>query len=254
MGFTPGDPSFIGPYLNPKYAKIFRMAGGGSEGQNEPFVQLGGRNIIQGFKRLGYRAYGSGAVAWFNPVRPTSRILIDDFDDFFFPGNTYSLDQQLEYLERVTAKETGPVFVFLNVGETHVPYFYRGAPWDRLPSPCIPFGNSNDAAECSRRQRACLEYVDAMLGPLLDRFAAANVLVCADHGDAWGENGLWEHGIHDPKVLEVPLFFRLGERPTPSLARRLPLITETLRQDLLVKAKKMVSRFRASRSSRSSSR
>jgi len=47
------------------------------------------------------------------------------------------------------------------------------------------------------------------LAPLLSRFREATVVVCGDHGDAWGEDGLWEHGIHHPAVLEVPLLFRL---------------------------------------------
>jgi hypothetical protein len=47
-------------------------------------------------------------------------------------------------------------------------------------------------------------------------------VACGDHGDAWGEDGLWEHGIHHSKVYEVPLLFRLGEPamkisdPTPA--------------------------------------
>ena len=55
-----------------------------------------------------------------------------------------------------------------------------------------------------------MEWVDARLADLLDGFAGANVVVCGDHGDAWGEDGLWEHGISHPKVLEVPLVCRLN--------------------------------------------
>lgn len=72
----------------------------------------------------------------------------------------------------------------------------------------------NEAAEARRRQVACVEWVDRQLDGLLRRFEHANVLVCADHGDAWGEDGLWWHGFHHPKVLEVPLLFRL-EHPPP---------------------------------------
>ena len=32
-------------------------------------------------------------------------------------------------------------------------------------------------------------------------------------GDAWGEDGLWEHGIHHPTVMDVPLVFRLQHAP-----------------------------------------
>ena len=101
------------------------------------------------------------------------------------------------------------MFAFLNVGETHVPYYYDGAPWHPADNPCIPFSDGNDAAECRRRQRACLEACDRTLAPLLAAFASASVVACGDHGDCWGEDGLWEHGISHPKTLEVPLVFRL---------------------------------------------
>ena len=45
--------------------------------------------------------------------------------------------------------------------------------------------------------------------PLLAAFAGAAIVVCSDHGDCWGEDGLWEHGIHHARTLEVPLLFRL---------------------------------------------
>ena len=32
-----------------------------------------------------------------------------------------------------------PLLLFLNVGETHVPYWHKGAPWDRDDNPCVPF-------------------------------------------------------------------------------------------------------------------
>ena len=62
---------------------------------------------------------------------------------------------------------------------------------------------------CRLRQRACLEYVDALLAPLLEDFFGATVVLTADHGDCWGEDGLWEHGISHRRTLEVPLLMRV---------------------------------------------
>jgi hypothetical protein len=45
---------------------------------------------------------------------------------------------------------------------------------------------------------------------MLDAFARATTIVCGDHGDAWGEDGVWEHGVMHPKVLEVPLLYRIA--------------------------------------------
>jgi len=215
VGFTPGAFDLMEPYVNPKYARLFKMAGGGFSGVSRPWVLLKGRNVIDGFKKLGYRAIGTGAVSWFDPGLPTSRPLVGDFDDFFYSGRPFSVRVQVEYLMRkLQANGSGkPVFVFLNVGETHVPYHHEGAGWSPDHNPCRPFAEDNDAAECRRRQSACLEHVDTELKPLLRLFEDANTVVCADHGDAWGEDGLWEHGINHPKVFEVPLLMRLRHAP-----------------------------------------
>ncbi len=216
MGFTPGVASSPLPMLNPKVGKIFRMAFAGHVGNQSEGFQLEGPNIIEGFRRSGYRTIGTGAVDWFNPATETGAVLGHPFDRFYFPGNTWSLSSQLNWidteLEMVDAAQ--PVFVFLNVGETHVPYWYQDAPWSARPSPCIAFGgDACDSRESARRQRACLEWVDTQLAFLLQYFFASTILVCADHGDCWGEDGLWEHGISHPATLTVPLLLRLRGRP-----------------------------------------
>jgi hypothetical protein len=214
VGFTPGLAGSHEPWLNPKRGKIFKLVGGGYPSKGTEFVTLKGKNIIDGFNRQGYTTLGSGAVGWFDDSTMTATALTGDFDKFFYSGNCWSLDKQLawadEQLQGLIGKK---VFMFLNIGETHVPYYYEGAPWDREYNPCRPFAEDNDADECRRRQALCLQWVDDRLGPLLDRFAHANTIVCADHGDAWGEDGLWEHGIHHPTVLEVPLIYRLQHAP-----------------------------------------
>ncbi len=218
MGFTPGCAEKRESWVNPKYGKIFRMAGGGSKGPGQEWIHLHGRNIIDGFKERGYHTIGAAAMAWFNTAKPTSQALTQDFARFFHSGNSYSLGRQLQWLhaEMLAAPSDQPMFVFLNAGETHFPYYHEGAPWPREVNPCRAFADAtNDADESRRRQRGCVEFIDGRLAPLLAAFEGANVLVCGDHGDCWGEDGLWEHGISHPKTLEVPLLFRL--RPLPSL-------------------------------------
>jgi membrane-anchored protein YejM (alkaline phosphatase superfamily) len=211
VGFTPGIASRAEPFVNPKFGKIFKIGGAGFEGKGTEFMTLSGRNIIDGLQRKGYLAIGSGAVGWFDPATETGKHLTQDFDHFFFPGNSNSLRRQLDWLGP-HLDPARPVFAFLNIGETHVPYYYDGAPWDPADNPCVPFSEHNSADESRHRQKACLEFIDAQLGPLLQAFSAATTIVCADHGDCWGEDGLWEHGIHHEKVLEVPLLFRLADR------------------------------------------
>ena len=217
MGFTPGVQGCTDPWLNPKAGKLFRMAFAGHVGQDgERSFRLEGANIIEGFRRQGYYTIGSGAVDWFNTASDTGVVLAQPFEHFHFAGNTWSLGAQLDWIEEhlAYAPESQPRFVFLNVGETHVPYWHEGADWERWPSPCVPFGSEHcSAVESAHRQRACLEWVDEQLEPLLERFAHGTVLVCADHGDCWGEDGLWEHGISHPATLTVPLLMRVRGVP-----------------------------------------
>lgn len=216
MGFTPGVVCSDEPWLNPKAGKLFRMAYAGFAGRDGDGFQLEGSSVIEGFRRRGYATIGSGAVAWFDPASETGALLGAPFERFWYAGNTWSLRRQLAWIDQQLAslRSDQPRFVFLNVGETHVPYWHEGASWQPWPSPCIPFGGDRcSAAESRRRQLACLEWVDGQLAPLLQRFASGTVLVCADHGDCWGEDGLWEHGVSHPATLTVPLLLRVRGRP-----------------------------------------
>ena len=212
-GFTPGCAELAEPYVNPKYAKFFKLIGPGVPGKAQDFITLPGRNIIDGFKRIGYQTIGSGGVGWFRPDTLSGRSLTVDFENFFWGGRTWALPAQLAFLHKHLSASNKPNFVFLNVGETHVPYYFEGAPWEPKNNPCVPFGLTNDAAECRRRQTLCLQYVDCLLAPLIKAFSNSTIVACADHGDCWGEAGLWEHSVFHPKVFEVPLLYRLGERP-----------------------------------------
>jgi membrane-anchored protein YejM (alkaline phosphatase superfamily) len=214
MGFTPGDAQALQAGVNPKYGKIFRMSQGGIAGKGKEYFLLEGRNIVDGFNRKGFHTIGTGAVGWFNTETETAQNLVGDFQEFYYPGNpsiTWTLEAQLDWLSRKLSVDDAPAFVFLNIGETHVPYYYRGASWSAEDNPCVPFGDSNDADVSRQRQTSALEWVDRTLAPLLKAFSDSTVIACADHGDCWGEDGLWEHGISHPKVLEVPLLFRIGE-------------------------------------------
>jgi len=224
MGFTPGLAGSAEPFLNPKRGKLFKMAYSGSQGfVSDASFLLSGSNIVEGFSAAGYKTIGTGAVDWFNTSTHTGSVLAAPFQRFFFSGNTWSLTSQLSWISRELSciPSNQPVFLFLNVGETHVPYWYEGADWDPWPSPCVPFGGPNCCGDTSRiRQRLCLEWVDAQLKALLQLFLKSTILICADHGDCWGEDGLWEHGISHPATLTVPLLLRVRGQPIGSALDR----------------------------------
>ncbi len=218
VGFTPGIPGAAQPLLDPKYGKLFKIAGIGFAGKGTEGYTLAGSNIIEGFRNLGYTTIGTAAMAWFDPSTATGTHLSRSFDHFLYAG-PYHLGKQMEWVSRRLSYAHGDTFTFVNVGETHVPYWFEGADWSPDDNPCLPFQNRDRAAECRRRQTACLEYVDALLAPLLERHRDGTVIVCGDHGDCWGEDGLWEHGIAHPMTTTVPLVIRYKGRPVERDAR-----------------------------------
>ena len=98
-GFTPGVASIAAPLVNPKFGKIFKLEGPMFPGKGGEAFTLQGQNIVAGFKRLGYAVLGSGAVNWFDPGTPAAQLLIREFDEFFFPGNFWSLARQLAWID-----------------------------------------------------------------------------------------------------------------------------------------------------------
>lgn len=214
-GFTPSDPHSSYPIVNPRVGKLFRLRYGSfpdDDRRRDQFTLLGS-DIVEGFGQLGYTTLGTGAMAWFDERLPTGRTLSENFDSFFYTGAPWGIDTQVAWLtDQLVGFDGQPTFVFLNVGETHIPYWHEGAPWSPDDNPCNPYTpEANDADECRRRQRTCLEYVDSALAPLLQAFSKSSVLICGDHGDAWGEDELWSHGFCHDKVMEVPLLFRTAD-------------------------------------------
>ena len=215
VGFTPGDGLSQEAIVNPKCGKLVRLHGGGSPSRaNDRFV-LRGRSMMEGFNNAGYITAGTGAVKWFDDSSDVGRLLVQDFQHYMYAGNAWSLRKQLQWLSETVGGARRPVFAFINIGETHVPYYYEGAPWSNADVTSRAFASSNNAVESARRQAACLTWVDQAIAPLVGAFSKANIMICGDHGDAWGEGGVWEHGFHHPKVMEVPMIFRVSD-PTPS--------------------------------------
>lgn len=213
VGFTPGVADEAAPFVNPKFARLFRLNHAGHEGIAPPGFLVSGDNVVDGFRRSGYLTLGTAAMGWFNPATPVSEALRHGFEAFQFAGSE-GVRSQLNWLDaQMAAADDRPVFAFMNIGETHVPYHFEGAPWDRDDNPCVPFQTEDRSAECRSRQIACIEYVDRQLADLIERFREATIVICSDHGDCWGEDGLWEHGISHEMTLTVPLMIRYRGEP-----------------------------------------
>ena len=214
VGFTPGATTDPVPLLNPKHAKLFKMRAGGWSAGAAHGYELEGANIVEGFAGAGFLTFGTAAVGWFDPASPTGRHLSSPFQEFLYAPGPGGAEGQAGWLaSRLDAAGDRDVFAFLNAGETHVPYWHQGADWPADDNTCTPFQQVDRRAECEARQRACVEHLDGVLRPLVERFLGSTILLCADHGDAWGEDGVWEHGVAHPSVLTVPMMMRLRGAP-----------------------------------------
>ena len=174
-------------------------------------------NLVRGFRDRGYQTVGTGAMNWFRQESLTA-----DFEHFLYTGT--DADAQIDYLlSEITPDK--PFFGFINFGETHTPYWFKGksshCPVDvrarRMIWPPVEDGPTGQANEAFQHQVACAEYLDSRLPRLFQALPGETLVVLtADHGECFGEDGYWGHGVNHPKVFEVPLaIFRLDHRPLP---------------------------------------
>ncbi|MGW6908433.1 sulfatase-like hydrolase/transferase [Streptomyces sp. NPDC054940] len=117
----------------------------------------------------------------------------------------HQVDQALAVAEKYADR---PLFLFVNVSATHVPHgHYTG-----------------DGVDSWQSQAAALAYADEHLGRLVDRLTSKRrwlIIMCADHGDAFGEDGYYGRGIAHSTVLNVPFAAVLIE-PTTTLTEHDP--------------------------------
>lgn len=110
-----------------------------------------------------------------------------------------SAGEMIESLLKLLAGLHQPWLVFVLFLETHYPYMGK-----------VPLGQGGKATQRAKgAQREAIEYLDQQLGRLFDAIKSAHVLVTADHGEMFGEDGSYGHDprpecalIH-PKLLEV---------------------------------------------------
>jgi arylsulfatase A-like enzyme len=131
----------------------------------------------------------------------------------------------LEWLDQ--GEPDRPFFAFLNYFDAHDPYLPQ-APFDTafaepaypaLPPPAHPGGHHDATPRSQREYDQAIAYLDHEIGNLLraleQRGLLANtlVIVTSDHGEEFGEHGMYGHGhtLYLPG-LAVPLIMALPER------------------------------------------
>lgn len=192
------------PYYNRFKKNLFRIGGRNSSVDSYIEFPLGTENIIAGFEQYGYRTFGCGALEWFKHPN-----LYKPFQDFIFTG--IDLYRQLDYIKNQITLSKQPFFAFINIGETHDPYEHGG----QIPPSLLSrermrsFSNDGFLLEDFNKQISSVEYIDVALADLFSLLEKEHrktlVVVCSDHGECFGEDGLYGHGFYHPKVMEVPL-------------------------------------------------
>jgi membrane-anchored protein YejM (alkaline phosphatase superfamily) len=170
------------------------------------------KDIIAGFNELGYYTVGSGAASWF-----AKEVLTGNFQDFQFKRAQAFTEQQNFITTNLRDKaQDKPFFAFMNLIETHSPYMHYGADREEygikargemsFPPVENPEERKVRGAKLHQAQVEAAEYCDSLLPELFKNLPENTlVILTADHGEAFGEDGFWGHGIYHPTVMNVPM-------------------------------------------------
>jgi len=201
-GLFPSDPHSQEPVYNHRLGPAFKGRGDLFSSQPSLFeVPSGAENIVKGMSMLGYETLGLGGVGWFDSRMATTELwaelFFDSFhwDPAFHETEPQAFERQIDLLKahKAAGNQDTPLFLFINCPSTHTPYcgFERSV----------------------RGQARALRYVDQHIPALFGLLPhPLHVFIMADHGDCFGEEGLWGHSIYHPKVMEVPMIhFRLEQ-------------------------------------------
>jgi membrane-anchored protein YejM (alkaline phosphatase superfamily) len=217
------------PYLNRFTKQLFKMhkAGaslGGDSGLKTLNLQASKKDMIHGLKKLGFYTVGSGAANWFD-----KEILVKNFDDFKYV-RAQSAEAQVNYTIKKLFKNANSkrFFSFINFYETHTPYMHYGKDReeysmnarDHMLFP--PQEDEQKKAELGSKlhdaQIKAAEHLDSVLGKFFELLPLNTlVILTADHGEAFGEDGFWGHGIYHPLVMNVPMMCFMISREQPLL-------------------------------------
>ena len=187
-------PTPVEPGLHPR---LFAAAFEGSETTADTTYLFSAATLPEGLAAAGYRTICAGGVGFFNGRTALGRVLPAMFDEAhwsprFGVTDRDSTENQFRWVADRIARRDERVFAFVNVSAIHQPNC--GYVADREVDDLETHG-------------AALCYVDAQLPIVFDALRArgrAFVIVCSDHGTAYGEDGYVGHRLAHPSVWDVP--------------------------------------------------
>ncbi|CUH78567.1 Sulfatase [Tritonibacter multivorans] len=174
-------------------------------------------NVLE---NLGYETVGRVSMPVLNPNTPFAR----GFSDFKLMKNHNGFHEMVDEM-RLPEDEDETYYYFFNLGETHYPYMLRDESLPiisglhgvakRMKNDDTPitqmswdeFMTEDRMKELRDAQIRAVEHVDELIGAIYEKAAKGrtHLIVTADHGELFGEDGYFGHGpIMHPKVFEVP--------------------------------------------------
>ncbi|MBI3512281.1 MAG: sulfatase-like hydrolase/transferase [Bacteroidetes bacterium] len=193
------------PYYNRFAKSLFRINNREVATNSLVTFRGGTKNIIEGFNEKKYFTLGIGAMEWFRHIE-----LTDGFQKFFYTA--INAKKQCEIFFETISKIKEPFFALINFGETHEPYEYgrQIEPTLNSRSRMRSFINYGFLQDEMNKQISACEYLDLMFTDLICNIEktisrGTVVIICSDHGECFGEDGLYGHGFYHQKIIEVPL-------------------------------------------------
>jgi hypothetical protein len=179
--------------------RLFAAKFAGSETTGPRTAVFDAPDIVTGLRRRGYHTVCVGGVGFFNKLTALGSVLPGLFDESHWSEATgvtgrHSTELQVkladELLSRISPDRRA--FTFVNVSALHQPN-------------CLwTVGATSDSKDT---QADALAYVDRWLPTLFQavrRRGPALVVICSDHGTAYGEAGFVGHRVAHPVVWTVP--------------------------------------------------
>ena len=164
----------------------------------------------------GYTTHARVSMHLLHPTGPLNR----DFDSFKLMPR---INDFAAIIDDVQFDDGRPGFWLLNVGETHYPYALADDPvneWPRIPGiagilaalrsgdvlQLPPPVSAQQLVDLRARQVRALEAIDRLFPRLVAKLPRNTaIVVTADHGELFGEDGFLGHGpVQHEKVFEVP--------------------------------------------------
>ncbi|MCP4130939.1 MAG: sulfatase-like hydrolase/transferase [bacterium] len=191
-----------------RHSRLFAADFEGSETSTTRTCRFESPDIVTGLASKGYHTICIGGVGFFNKLTPLGSVLPGLFAESLWspalgvadPDSTRNqvaaaLDS-INTLDRVNPGKRA--FLFINVSALHQPnYFYLRE----------NKGDNHSKTDSILSHAAALRYVDSQLPPLfkaMQKRAPLFVIICSDHGTAYGEEGYVGHRLGHEVVWIVP--------------------------------------------------